>query len=113
MRMRPAFPVRPGIALCIALFGGLTLSGVLAAPSVNPAPPSSTPSRAPIGAPPAENSEEINGAYAFRNKMSSDPACQEIARQTDAIYSDPKLDADQKKQALDQLRGRAQSASCF
>ncbi|HWT54109.1 MAG TPA: hypothetical protein VN066_04820, partial [Rhodocyclaceae bacterium] len=62
---------------------------------------------------PIANSAGVNSAYEFRNKMSSDPACQEIASQADRTYSDQTLDSDQKKQALEQLRSRAQTAGCL
>lgn len=72
-----------------------------------------TPSKAPIGAPPAANSAELNSAYEFRSRMSSDPVCQDIARQSDSIYMDAEVESDKKKQALNQLRNRAKAASCF
>jgi hypothetical protein len=72
-----------------------------------------TPSRAPIGAPPSPNSDEINNAYEFRNKMSSDPTCQEVARQSDSVYADPDLDSDKKQKTLEQLRSRAKAAGCL
>jgi len=85
-------------------------------PSVNPSPPSASPpatgGRYPIGAPPSANSQDINNAYEFRNRMSSDPACQDLARQSDQIYMDAKLDDSQKKQKLEQIRQRAKSAGC-
>jgi hypothetical protein len=71
-----------------------------------------TPSRAPIGAPPSPNSAAINEAYEFRNRMSSDPACQELARQSDAIYTNTTLDDAAKKQALEQIRNKAKAAGC-
>jgi hypothetical protein len=72
-----------------------------------------TPSRAPIGAPPSPNSDALNGAYEFRNKMSSDPVCQELARQTDSIYADATMKNDKKQQALEQIRNRAKAAGCL
>ena len=72
-----------------------------------------TPSRAPIGAPPSLNSAAINEAYEFRNRMSSDPACQELARQADATYMNTDLDDATKKQALEQTRNKAKAAACF
>lgn len=84
-------------------------------PSVSPSPPSppATGGRYAIGAPPTANSDAINGAYEFRNKMSSDPACQELARQSDSVYTDAKLESDKKQKALEQLRSRAKAASCL
>lgn len=115
MRMRPAAPVLTSVALCLALLGGLAPSAVLAASTTTtpPPPPPPTPSRAPIGAPPAANSEELNSAYEFRNKMSSDPACQELARQSDRIYADPKMESDKKQKALEQINSRAKAAGCL
>jgi hypothetical protein len=72
-----------------------------------------TPSKAPIGAPPAANSDALNNAYEFRSRMSSDPVCQDLARQSDSVYMDAEVESDKKKQALDQLRNRAKAAGCF
>ena len=72
-----------------------------------------TPSRAPIGAPPPANSDAINNAYEFRNRLSSDPVCQELARQSDATYSNAELKNDKKQQSLEQIRNRAKAAGCF
>lgn len=72
-----------------------------------------TPSRAPIGAPPTPNSAAINEAYEFRNRMSSDPACQELAHQSDAAYTNAELDDAAKKQALEQIRNKAKAAGCI
>ena len=75
--------------------------------------PTPTPSRAPIGAPPTPSSDALNSAYEFRNKMSSDPACQEVARQSDSVYADGEMEADKKQKALEQLRNRAKAAGCI
>ena len=75
--------------------------------------PTPTPSRAPIGAPPTPTSDALNSAYEFRNKMSSDPACQEVARQSDSVYADTKMKTDMKQKALEQLRSRAKAAGCL
>jgi hypothetical protein len=72
-----------------------------------------TPSKAPIGAPPAANSAELNSAYEFRSRMSSDPVCQDLARQSDSVYMNAEVESDKKKQALDQIRNRAKAAGCF
>lgn len=72
-----------------------------------------TPSKAPIGAPPAANSAELNSAYEFRNRMSSDPICQDLARQSDSVYMNTEVEGDKKKQSLEQIRSRAKAAGCF
>lgn len=115
MRMRTVAPGLTCLVLCLSLLGGLAPSAVRAATTTTPTPPPPppTPSRAPIGAPPAANSDELNGAYAFRNKMSSDPACQELASQSDRIYADPKMESGKKQAALEQLNSRAKAAGCL
>lgn len=112
MRMRPVLSALAGILLGIITPSGFAQSSAPAAPSAKPPPPP-PPSRAPIGAPPTANSDEINSAYEFRNRMSSDPACQELALKSDSVYMDPKLDGNEKKQALEGIRSRAKSAGCI
>lgn len=117
MRMRPLIPAFIGILLSAVAHSGFAQISAPVAPPPPPAaaakPPPAKPSRAPIGAPPAANSDEINSAYEFRNKMSSDPACQEIARRSDSIYADAAMKDEDKQMALEQLRQRARSAGCF
>lgn len=72
-----------------------------------------TPSRAPIGAPPAANSDALNSAYEFRSRMSSDPICQDLARQSDGVYMDAEMESNKKQKALEQIRSRAKAAGCF
>ena len=45
--------------------------------------------------------------------MSSDPVCQEVARQSDSVYADGEMEADKKQKALEQLRNRAKAAGCI
>ena len=106
-----------------ALLGAMTFSAVLLAASNAHAAGEGggggggggapTPSRAPIGAPPAPNSDAINNAYEFRNRMSSDPVCQDLARQSDSIYADGEMKTDKKQQSLEQIRNRARAAGCL
>lgn len=106
MRLHSTFQTFLGTLLfSIALNGFAQTSGAK--------PPAPKPSRAPIGAPPAANSDEINNAYEFRNRMSSDPICQELARQSDSAYADEKLKPEDKQQSLEQLRRRASAAGCI
>jgi hypothetical protein len=72
----------------------------------------STPSKAPIGAPPALNSAELNNAYDFRSRMSSDPVCQDLARKSDSVYANAELENDKKQQELAQIRKQAKAAGC-
>lgn len=74
-----------------------------------PAPPS----KAPIGAPPSLNSDELNSAYEFRSRMSSDPICQDLARKSDSVYANSELENDQKQRELAQIRNQAKSAGCI
>lgn len=117
MRMRPIPSAFVGILLGTVALSGFAQIGSPAPPPPAPAasskPPPAKPSRAPIGAPPAANSDEINSAYEFRNRMSSDPACQELARESDRTYADEKMKAEDKQQSLEQLRRRAAAAGCI
>lgn len=117
MRMRPIFSAFIGVLLgSLALSAFAQMGGPPAAPAppaVTAKPPPAKPSRAPIGAPPAANSEEINSAYEFRNRMSSDPACQELARESDRTYADDQMKTEDKQQSLEQIRRRASAAGCI
>lgn len=117
MRMRPILSAFIGILLGTVAFSGFAQIGSPAAPPAPPAapkpPPPAKPSKAPIGAPPAANSDEINSAYEFRNRMSSDPACQELARESDRTYADEKMKDEDKQQSLERLRRRASAAGCI
>ena len=115
MRMRPILS-----AFMSILLGSVALSGFAQSSAAPPAPPAAPskppppkPSRAPIGAPPAANSEDINNAYEFRNRMSSDPVCQELARESDRTYADEKIKDEDKQQSLEQIRRRAGAAGCI
>lgn len=107
MRLPSKFRTALGPLLCTIAVSGFAQS------SGSTPPPAPTPSRAPIGAPPAANSDEINNAYEFRNRMSSDPVCQELARESDRAYADAQAKPEDKQQSLEQLRRRASAAGCF
>ncbi|MDE2598331.1 MAG: hypothetical protein KGL40_01775 [Rhodocyclaceae bacterium] len=114
MRMRPAFPALIGMLLCSAALSGFAqTSAAPSAPPASTAKPPPTPSRAPLGAPPPISDADVVNAYAFRNNMSSDPVCQDLARQADSAYADGQMDSDQKQKALAQIRSRAAAAGCL
>lgn len=119
MRMRPIRSVVVGILFSTAALTGFAQMGGPVAPPAPPAapakppPPKPTPSRAPIGAPPAASSDEINSAYEFRNRMSSDPVCQDLARESDQAYASEDIKPEDKQQSLEQIRRRASAAGCI
>ena len=117
MSMRLILSAFVGLALSTAAFSSFAQIGSPPSPppaaAAKPPPPKPPPSKAPIGAPPTVSSDEINSAYEFRNRMSSDPACQELARESDRTYTDEQIKDEDKQQALEQLRQRASAAGCL